>query len=91
MMDLGKPQRFANFEVTGFIYYGNIKKLYLKTGINQNGVTPYYLEKLILPSDSQTQCFLFNMQLLWSYDYSKWAIFYKKRILQWKILNFEGL
>jgi len=27
---------------------------------------------------------------LWNYDYSKWAIFTKNRILQWKILNFGG-
>jgi len=27
---------------------------------------------------------------LWSYDYSKWAIFTKNRILQWKILSFGG-
>ena len=32
--------------------------------------------------DSQTQCFLFDVQLLWSFDYSKWAIFTKNRILQ---------
>ena len=38
--------------------------------------------------DSQTQCFMFDVQLLWSYDYSKWAIFTKNRILQWQILNF---
>jgi len=55
------------------------------------GETPYYLEKLMLPLDSQTQCFLFNVQLLWSYDYNKLAIFTKNRILQLKILNFVGL
>ena len=58
--------------------------------INYNKETPYYLEKLTLPLDSQTQCFLFDVQLLWSYDYSKWAIFAKNCILQWKILNFGG-
>jgi len=26
MMVLGKPQRFAKFEVAGFIYYGNIRE-----------------------------------------------------------------
>jgi len=65
--------------------------LFLKIGVNQNGETPYYLDKLSLPLDSQTQCFLFDVQLLWSYDYSKWAIFTKNRILQWKILNFGRL
>jgi len=29
-MGLGKPQRLANFEVAGFIYYGNIRKLIFK-------------------------------------------------------------
>jgi len=38
----------------------------------------YYLHKLILLLDSQTQCYLFDVQLLWSYDYSKCAIFTKK-------------
>ena len=60
--------------------------------MDQNGETPnYYLEKLILQLDSQTQCFLFDVQLLWSYDYSKWAIYTKNRILQWKISNFGGV
>jgi len=59
--------------------------------MNQNEKTPYYLEKLIVLLDSQTQCFLFDVQLSWSYDYSKWAIFTKNRILQWKILNFGML
>ena len=48
------------------------------------------MHKLILLLDSQTQCYLFDVQLLWSYDYSKCAIFTKNRILQWKILNFGG-
>jgi len=39
------------------------------------------LENLTLPLTSQTQCFLFNGQLLWSYD----------RILQSKILNSGSL
>jgi len=36
IMGLGKPQRLAKFEVAGFIYYGNIRELFLKIGINQN-------------------------------------------------------
>jgi len=40
--------------------------LFLKIGINENGETHYYLEKLILPLDSQTECFLFDVQLLWT-------------------------
>ena len=45
--------------------------------MNQNGETPYYLEKLTLPLDFQTQYFLFDVHLLSSYDYSKWAILRK--------------
>ena len=48
----------------------------------------YYLEKLILPLDSQTQCFLFDVQLLWSYDYSKWAIFLRKTAFYYGIFKF---
>ena len=55
-MGLGKPQRLAKFEVAGFVYYGNIRNLFLKFGINQNGETRYYWEKLTLPLYSQTQC-----------------------------------
>ena len=57
MMGFHKPQRFAKFEDAGFICYGNIREfenLRIKIGVNQNGETPYYLEKLILPLDSQT-------------------------------------
>jgi len=80
MVDLGKSQPCAKYEVAGFIYYEYI---------NQNGETHYFWEKLTLPLDSQTQCFLFYVQLLCSYDYNKSVIFTeKKRILQWKILNF---
>jgi len=57
----------------------------------QNGETPYFRGKLTLPLDSQTECFLFNVQHLWSYDYSKWVIITKNRILQWKISNFGSL
>ena len=49
---------------------------------------PLFWGKLTLPLDSQTQCFLFNVQPLWSYDYSNRVIFTKNPILQWKILNF---
>ena len=91
-MGLDKPQRLSAFEVAGFIYYGNVKEFVLNIGINQDGEATYYLEKLILPLDSQIQCFLFDVQLSWSYDYSKWAIFFTKNsILQWKILNFGRL
>jgi len=31
-MGLGKPQLYARFEVAGFIYYGNMKNLFLKIG-----------------------------------------------------------
>ena len=91
MMGLGKPQRLAKFEVVGFTYYGNIRQLVFKIWDKPNGETPYYLAKLTLPLDSQTQCFLFDVQLFWSYDYSKLAIFTKNRILQRKISNFGRL
>jgi len=29
-MVLGKPQRFAKFEVAGFIYYGNMREFVIK-------------------------------------------------------------
>jgi len=38
------------------------KIITLTLTLTQNGETPYYLEKLILPLDSQTQCFLFDVQ-----------------------------
>jgi len=75
MMCLGKPQRLAKFEVAGFIFYGIYNNLFLKIGIIQNEETPYYFKKTILPLDSLTQCFLFDVQLLWICDHSIWAIF----------------
>jgi len=54
-------------------------------------IWPYYLEKLILPLHSQTKCFLFDVQVLWSYNYSKWVTFAKNCILQSKSVNFGGL
>jgi len=30
MMGLGKPKLYAKFEVTGFIYYGNIREFVFK-------------------------------------------------------------
>jgi len=91
MMVLGKPQRLAKFEVAGLIYYGNIKEFVFKNWDRIKWGTPYYLQKLILPLDSQIQCFPFDVQLFWRYDYRKWAIVAKKRILQRKILNFGRL
>jgi len=64
MMGLGKCQRFANFEGDGFICYGNIREFLCKNWGKPKWGIPYYLEKLILPLDSQTQCFLFDVQLL---------------------------
>jgi len=63
----------------------------LKIGINQNGETPYYLEELILPLDSQTQYLLFDVQMLWSYDYSNWAIFYEKPHFTMENFKYRGL
>jgi len=51
--------------------------LFSKICINQNGETPYFWGTDFTVG-SQIQYFLFNVQLLWSYDYSKWVIFYEK-------------
>jgi len=51
----------------------------------------FYEKKLTSPLDSHTQCFLFNVQLLSSYDCRKRVIFTINLILQWKILNFGTL
>ena len=40
MMGLGKPQRFAKFEVAGFIYYGNIIELVFKIWDKQKWGNP---------------------------------------------------
>ena len=82
MMGLGKSQRLAKFEVAGFICYGNIREFVFKNSDKPKWGTPYFGGKLTLLLDSQTQCFLFNVQLLWSYDYSKRVIFTKNPILQ---------
>ena len=42
IMGLGKPQRFANFEGVGVIYYVNIREFVFKNWGKQNGDTPYY-------------------------------------------------
>ena len=76
-MGLGKPQRRAKIEVAGFIYYENIRE-FVKFGMNQNGETPYCLEKLILPLDSQTHCFLFDVQLLLELQLQQMGDFYEK-------------
>jgi len=91
MMGLRKPQWFVKFEVAGFIYYGNISEFVFKNSDKPKWGNPLFWGKLTLPLDSQTRCFLFNVQLLWSYDYSNWVIFTKNRILHWKILNFGSL
>jgi len=47
MMGLGKPQLRAKFEVTGFIYYGNIRE-FLN---NKFAFLSYLLGKLGVTSD----------------------------------------
>jgi len=47
MMGLGKPQLHAKFEVTGFIYYGNIRE-FLN---NKFAFLSYFLGKLGVTSD----------------------------------------
>ena len=40
MMGLGKPQRFANFEVAGFICYGHIREFVFKNWGKQKWGNP---------------------------------------------------
>jgi len=70
MMSLAKLQLRAKLEVASFIYYGNIREFVFKIWISQNGEPLIFLEKL-------TQCFLLNVQFLWSCDCRKWLIFTK--------------
>jgi len=80
-MGFAKPQQLAKFEVAGFIYYGNIRELVFKIW-----------DKLTLPLDSETQCFLFDVQTVVELRLQQIGDFFtkKKHILQWKILNFGG-
>jgi len=48
---------------------------------------PKFFKKLTSPLDSQTRCFLFNVELLWSYNCRKWVIFYEKP--HFTIVNFK--
>ena len=89
-MGIGKPQWLAKFEVADFICYGNMTEFVSKNSDKPKWKNPLLLEKLTLTLDSHTQCFLFDVQLLWSYDYSKRAIFTKNCILQWKIFAPES-
>ena len=91
MMGFGKTQLHAKFEVAGFIYNGNIREFVLKNWYKPKLGTPYFGEKLTLPLDLHTHCFLFNLQLLWRYDCRKWVLFTKNCILQQKILHFVRL
>ena len=68
----------AKFEVAGFIYYGNIREFVVNNSDKPKWGNPLFWVETTLPLDSQTRCFLFNVQLLWSYDYSKWVIFLRK-------------
>ena len=80
-MGLGKPQRLAKFEVVAFIYYGNIRNFVFK-----NWDKPKWGNLSLF---GETDCtvgfadpmFLFDVKLLWSYDYSKGVIFTKNRIV----------
>jgi len=40
MMGLGKPQRFANFESAGLIYYGSIREFVFKNWGKQKWLNP---------------------------------------------------
>ena len=63
MMGLGKLQLLAKFEVAVFICYGNIREFVFKNSDKPKWGNPLFGGKLTLPLDSQTQCFLFNVQL----------------------------
>ena len=63
MMGLRKPPAHIKFEVAGFIYNRNLREF----------VAYLIFGKLTLPLDSQTQNFLFNVQVLWRYYYRKWV------------------
>jgi len=60
MMGLGKLQRLTKFEIAGFIYYGNIKKLVFKMWDKPKWGTRYYLEQLTLPLVSSRPNFSYS-------------------------------
>jgi len=80
-MGLGKPSGVPNLKSLRLLRkYKEI--CFQKFGKTKMGKPLILGGKPTLPLDSQSQCFLFTVQLLWSYDYSKWVIFTKNRILQ---------
>jgi len=90
-MGLGKSQRLAKFEVAGFIYYGNRRKFVFKNLDKPIRGNPLFWGKTDFTVGFADPMFPIQCQTLWSYDYSKWVIFTKNRILQWKIVHFGNL
>jgi len=74
MPNLKSPSSSSGVNISEFIF----KLGYTKMG-NANS-----LDKLTSPLDLQTQCFLFNVQLLWSCDWKNERC-YEKHILLWKL------
>jgi len=71
-MCLGKPQRFANFEGAGFICYENIRELVFKNWCKPKWGNPLLFgETDFNVGFASPQCFLFDVQMLCSYDYTK--------------------
>jgi len=68
MMGLCETQPLAKCEVPGFIYYGNISQFLFENWDKPKWGNPLFVENLTLPLDSQTQYFVLNVQLVWSYD-----------------------
>ena len=91
MMGFSKPQRFANFEGADFIYYGNIREFVFKNWCKPKWGNPLLFGETDFTVWFADPMFLIDVKLLWSYDYSKWVIFMKNHILQWKILNLGSL
>jgi len=65
-MGLDKPQRLAKFEVADSIYYRNIREYVFKNWDKPKWENRLLFEETDFTLDSQTQCFLFYVQLLWS-------------------------
>ena len=80
-MGLAKAMICTTFHATIFISYRNISKFPPKTFDRQKWEKVLFLDKPSSPLDSQLPYFLRDVQVLWSYDYGKWANFAQNRIL----------
>ena len=84
MMGLGKPQRLAIFEVAGFIYYGNIKEFVLKNWDEPKWGNPLLFGETDFTVGFANPMFPIRCATVVELLLQQWAIFTKKRILQWK-------